>query len=215
MFQHAHGTRQTPGDTLPRARGHHAPLRHADRERPRRSRNRPGPDPRAARRKRRRQVDTDENHLRRAAGRRGHDPLAGRARDHRRPPRRARLGHRHGVPAFLAVRRDDGGRERGPRPRCPRAPAGAGHPHPRGQPRIRPAARSRPHRGLAGRGRAPARRDRPLPDHAAPPAGDGRAHLGAHPAGGRAAVRDAAAARGRRRLGPLHFAQAGRDPGTL
>ena len=48
-----------------------------------------GRDPRGARRERRRQVDADEDHLRRREARRGRDPL-GRAAGRRSPTRRAR-----------------------------------------------------------------------------------------------------------------------------
>ena len=127
-------------------------------------------------------------------------------------PKAARaLGRRHGVPAFFAVRGDDGARERGAGRRRRHRYEGAGDPGSRGQPRLRPAA------GAGARGphafcrRAPADRDRPLPAAEPAPADHGRADLGADPAGGRQAVRDPAPARGRRRLDPLHQPQAARD----
>ena len=84
-----------------------------------------------------------------------------------------------------------------------------------GQPRLRPAARPRPRGAHALGRRAPADRDRPLPA-AEPAAPDhGRADLGADAAGGRAAVRDPAPARGRGLLDPLHQPQAGGDQSAL
>ena len=139
-----------------------------------------------------------QDHLWRAARRRGQHALAGPAGPGRRPARRARARHRHGVPAFLAVRGDDRAREHRARGRRRHRHAGAGQADRGGLARLRPAARPRPRGAHALGRRAPADRDRPLPP-AEPEAPDhGRADLGSDPAGGRAAVRDAAPARRRR-----------------
>ena len=113
------------------------------------------------------------------------------------PARSARARHRHGVPAFLAVRATDRRRERRARPRQREPLTGLDDARRRGLARLRPAARSRA-RGVAALGRrAPAHRDRALPA-AGPEAPDPRrADLGADAAGGRAAVRDAARLRRR------------------
>ncbi len=79
------------------------------RHRPRRDARR---DPRGAGRERRRQVDADEDRLRRDAAHRGRDVLGGRSGHAGESRRRARARHRHGVPAFLAVRDADRRRER-------------------------------------------------------------------------------------------------------
>ena len=80
---------------------------------------------------------------------------------------------------------------------------------------LRPAARSRPRGPHALGRRAPAHRDRPLPAAEAEAPDHGRADLGADAAGGRHAVRDAAPARRRRLLDPLHQPQAARDQRAL
>ena len=102
--------------------GHHQDLplgRRQRRHRPRRAARR---DPRGARRERRRQVDADEDHLRRRPPGRRHDPLERRARHHRQSGARAPARHRHGVPALLAVRDADRRREHRARARPCRAP---------------------------------------------------------------------------------------------
>ena len=144
------------------------------------------------------------------------DDLVGRpAGPDRRPARRARARHRHGVPALLAVRGDDGAREHRARRRRRDRHARAGEEDRGGLARLRPAARSGARGPHAFGRRAPADRDRPLPA-AEPEAPDhGRADLGADAAGGRAAVRDAAPARRRGLLDPLHQPQAPRDQGAL
>jgi hypothetical protein len=68
-------------------------------------------NPRASRRERRRQIDARQDALRRARSRRGHHPMEGRARLDPVALRRKTSRHRHGVPAFLAVRGADGCRE--------------------------------------------------------------------------------------------------------
>ena len=116
-----------------------------------------GRDPRAARRERRRQVDAGQDHLRRAARRRGHGALAGRAGPDRRPARRARARHRHGVPALLAVRGDDRAREhrarrRRRRPTCGRSPAGSSRSRTPTACRSTPRARSTRSRSASASG---------------------------------------------------------------
>ena len=76
----------------------------------------PGRDPRGAGRKRRRQVDADEDHLRRGAARRGQVRWNGQ-RVHVRNPHEARaLGISMVFQHFSPVRHADGGRERLARP---------------------------------------------------------------------------------------------------
>ena len=132
-----------------------------------------------------------------------------------RPQGGPRARHRHGVPALLAVRGDDGARERGAGRGRRHRHEGAGDPGARGQPRLRPAARPRARGPHALGRRAAADRDRPLPAAEPAPADHGRADLGADAAGGRQAVRDPAPARGRGLLDPLHQPQAARDQSAL
>ena len=133
------------------------------------------------------------------------------ARGHQQSGPCAQAGHRHGVPAFFAVRDADRRREHragarsGPRQRT----AGA---HPRGLRQVRPAARPRPPCAFDVGRRATAGGDRALPAAGPAPADHGRADVGADPAGGRETVRDAAAARGRGLQHPLHQPQARRNP---
>ena len=94
-------------------------------------------------------------------------------------------------------------------------PPGAFRPRPRAVATLRPAARPRPPPRPPLRGRTPAGGDRALPS-AAPQAPDPRrAHLGAHPPGREAPVRDPAGGRGRRVQPPLHQPQARRNPRAL
>ena len=210
-----HERRDPRRGAAPGAARHHEEVPGRARQRPGELRGGAGRDPRAARRERRRQVHPGQDHLRRAARRRGHHAVAGRAGAGCRPACRARPRHRHGVPALLAVRGDDGaGEHRARRRRC-RRHAQAGSPHRGGLARLRPAARSGARGAHALGRRAPADRDRPLPA-AEPEASDhGRADLGADAAGGRAAVRDPAPACRRGLLDPLHQPQAARDQGAV
>ena len=137
-----------------------------------------------------------------------------RGRD-RQPAPRPQAGRRHGLPALLAVRADVGAGERGAGHRGCRKPQDAGQSHPRGQRGLWPAARPREARLRAVGRRAPAHRDRALPAAEPAPADHGRADLGADAAGGRPAVPDAAHARGRGLLDPLHQPQARGGPGPL
>ncbi len=116
--------------------------------------------------------------------RRRDDHVGGQARAHRESGARAQARHRDGVPAFLAVRDADRGREHRTRTRSRARRARACGAHPKGLRALWPAARPRPPRALDVGRRAPARRDRPLPA-AGPAAPDhGRADLGADTAGG-------------------------------
>ena len=139
-------------------------------------------------------------------------PWEGKQRHDRQSGARAAPRDRHGVPAFLAVRDADRRRQHragaGRRPRRRRTARA----HPRRLREIRTAARSRPLRAHDVGRRAPARRDRPLPAAGSAPADHGRADVGAHAAGGREAVRDAAPAGGGRLQHSLHQPQARRDP---
>ena len=82
----------------------------------------PGRNPCPARRERRRQVHPRQDDLRRSRAGRGPDHLRRLAAAHRQPARRAPARHRHGVPAFLAVRGDDGAGEHLARPRLRASP---------------------------------------------------------------------------------------------
>ena len=204
------------GDPTARAARHQQTLpRRRARQRRRRVRGDAGRDPCPARRERRRQEHAGQDHLRRAPGRCGLDPLE-RPRGHdRQPEGGAPPRHRHGVPAFLAVRGDDRAREHRARRGRRRRPARARCADRRGVRDLRPAARPAPPRAHALGRRAPAHRDRALPV-AEPAAPDhGRADLGADPAGGGAAVRDPAPARRRRLLDPVHQPQARGDQGAV
>jgi histidine triad (HIT) family protein len=72
-----------------------------------------GRDPRASGRERRGQVDARQDALRPSGARRGPHPLAGPAGDAAAPQGGTGAGDRDGVPALLALRRADRGRERG------------------------------------------------------------------------------------------------------
>ena len=210
-----HARRDSGRDAATEPAGHPQGLPVGGRQRRHRPRSRPRRDPRRARRERRGQVHADEDHLRRGGPRCGRDPLGGPPGGDRQPARRARPRHRDGVPAFLAVRDPHRDRERraGDR-RCerPRGPRAA---HRGGVATLRPAPRSAAARALALGRRAPARGDRALPAAAAAAADHGRADLGAHAAGGAEALRDAAPARVRGVLDPVHQPQARRDQGAL
>ena len=175
----------------------------------------PGADPRRARRERRRQVDADEDHLRRRPARRRRDALERRARRGGVAGRGAGARHQHGLPALQPVRHADGGRERLARARQV-ALARRGHgADQEGRRRIRPRGRPAAAGAHALGRRAPARRDRARADDGAQAAHPRRADLGADAAGGADALRDAAKARRRGLLDPLHLAQARRDPRPL
>ena len=140
----------------------------------------------------------------------------GRARRRAQSARSARARHRDGVPALLAVRHAHRGRERVARAGPVQHPRVGDRAHSRGRERVRPRGRPAASRAHAVGGRAAARRDRPRALLTAPRAPDpGRAHVGAHSAGGAEAVRDAAQARRGRLLDPLHQPQARRDPRAL
>ena len=165
-----------------------------------------GRDPRAARRERRRQVHAGQDAVRLARTLFRRNPLERRAGDDRQPERRQEARHRHGVPAFFAVRGALGGGEHRALAQRPDADL-----HHRRQGagavlQLRPAARSL----FAGRRpvgrRAPAHRDHPLPAADARTHHPRRADLGADAAGGRQAVRDAGAAALRGQVDPLHLA---------
>ena len=167
------------------------------RQRQRQSQRQAGRDSRLTGRERGGEIDPGQDDLRHPRPGRGADHLRRLDRADLEPPRCPAPRHRHGVPAFLAVRGDDGSRKHRAWPRLASLVARAPR---RVQPGARglPAqARSAPHRLDAQRRRAPADRDRAgaapqpsAPDH-------GRADLGADAAGGRAAVRDLAEARRR------------------
>ena len=126
-----------------------------------------------------------------------------------------RLGIAHGVPALLAVRDADGGREHRPRPARPREHRRAERAHRRDVAPLRAARRSRAARAPPLGRRAAAGRDRALPAAEPAPADHGRADLGADAAGGGPAVRHAAPA-GRGGLQhPLYQPQAGGDRGAV
>ena len=111
------------------------------------------------------------------------------------PPRRAQARHRHGVPAFLAVRGADGAGEHRARPRFQHFAARTRGGNPPRARSLRAEARSAAHRLDAERRRAPAHRDRARAAAQSAPPDHGRADLGADAAGSRAIVRDAAQAR--------------------
>ena len=92
-------------------------------------------DPRADGRERRRQVDADEDPLRRAAGRRGPDPDRRDAGRHRLGPRRRARRHRHHPPGAEPRPRALGRRQHLPRPR-----AAARRPLPRPRRHVRRGA---------------------------------------------------------------------------
>ena len=199
----------------PGAAGDHQAFPRRDRQLGRQLQRRPGRGACAAGRERCRQEHAGQDHLRRAACRRGRDPLGWQAGPGGRPARRPGAGRRHGVPALLAVRGDDRLGERGAGRRRRHRHEGAGGPGARGQPRLRPAARTRARGAHALGRRAAADRDRALPAAEPASADHGRADLGADAAGGRQAVRDPAQARGRGRFDPLHQPQAARDQSAL
>ena len=123
--------------------------------------------------------------------------------------------HRHGLPAFFAVR----GADASPRTsRCALPPRGRrelAETIRNVSRELRPAARSRRgHRRPFGR-RAAAGGDRALPAAGAAAHHHGRADLGADAAGGRPALRHAAAALLGGRRHPLHHAPALRSAGAL
>ena len=151
-------------------------------------------DPRGARRERRRQVDADEDHLRRRSSRTpARSSWEGKPVDDRQPGACAQARHRHGVPALLAVRDADRRREHRARARRRARRARACPQRIRDVSAQATACRSirAPRAHDVGR-RAAARRDRPLPAAGPAPADHGRADVGADAAGGREAVRDAA-----------------------
>ncbi|OIQ81338.1 hypothetical protein GALL_368890 [mine drainage metagenome] len=146
-----------------RTRRHHQALPRRRGQRRREPARGAGPDPRRAGRERRRQIDADENHLRRGAARRRRHPPQRRRRADAQPAHGPRARRVHGVPAFLAVRHPQRGRERLARPR-PRQHPGAGDAaHRRGGRRLRPRHRPRAAGAHAVGRRAPARGDHPRP----------------------------------------------------
>ena len=191
--------------------GHHQDLPVGRRQRRRRPRRAARRDPRGAGRERRRQVDADEDHLRRRPPDAGTIRWNDAAVTIGNPARARRLGigmvfQHFSLFETLTVAENIAA---GPRPCRRRRPLRA---HPRGLDALRPAARSRPARAHDVGGRAPARRDRPLPAAGPAAADHGRADVGADAAGRREAVRDAAPARRRGLQHPLHQPQARRDP---
>ena len=158
-------------------------------------------------RERRRQIDPGQDPLRLAAAQRGQILWKGQPIQPARSGRGAGRRHRHGVPAFLAVREPDAS-PRTSRWRCRRA-----RPCARSQAKVAldlrglwPAARSATAPVHPFGRRAPAHRDRPLPDAGPEADHPGRADLGADAAGGGPALRDAGADRGRGQGGALHLA---------
>ncbi len=93
--------------------GHSQGLPGGGRQRRHRSRGDAGRDSRGARRERRRQVDADEDHLRRHPADRRRDVLGRRRGDAREPRACAHAGDRDGLPALFTVRDADRRRERG------------------------------------------------------------------------------------------------------
>ena len=141
----------------------------------------------------------------------------GQIRAHRQSGGGAAPRHRHGVPAFLAVRDADGRREHLARARRahrdPRA-TGAGASREVSENYGLPIDPQPARAQHVGR-RAAARRDRALPVAGAEAADHGRADVGADAAGGAEAVRDAAPAGGRGLQHSVHQPQARRDPGAV
>ena len=205
-----------PRATAPRrAAGDYEAVRRSSRQRPHRPRHRARRGARAARRERRRQVDPGQDPLRRRRAVGGRDLLGGTSGHDRFAGRGARARPRHGVPALLAVRRADGGREHRRRPVGRMDAEGRAGQAGRGEPRLRSHARTGPGGlDLVGR-RAAADRDRPLPAPEPEAADPRRADLGADAAGIRAPLQDA---RHACRLGlrdPLHLPQARGGPPPL
>ena len=169
---------------------------------------RAGRDPRRARRERRRQVDADEDHLRRRPARRGRDPLERRARRRsRRRPRRATLGismvyqHFSLFDTLTAAENVWLGLDKS----LSLAEVTRAH-HARSRGSLRPRRRSAAAGAHALGRREAARRDRARADDAPKLPDPRRADLGADAAGGADAVRHAAQARRRGLLDPLHLA---------
>ena len=97
----------------PAERGRHQQaVRQLSRQRQNRSRSLSDRDSCAARRERRRQVDAGQGDVRPDPAERRRVALEGGEDRARRAVRGARARHRHGVPAFLAVRKSHRGRER-------------------------------------------------------------------------------------------------------
>ena len=188
-----------------RRAGDHQAVRGLRRQRPRRPRPGARRNPRPARRERGRQVDAGQDPLRAAEPHRGRNPVAGRAGRPAEPQRRPRARHRHGLPAFLAVRQPHGGRERRAGAAEDRAAGDAARPHRRNLPRLRLLPRTEPPGLFALRRRAPAHRNRALPVAGPEGADPRRTDLGADAARSGAAVRDVAAAEGRGQGGALHL----------
>ncbi len=178
-----------------------------------------GIDSRGPGRERCRQVDADQDHLRRGPARRRRDPAGRAGRPLRRAERRQSGGHRRDLPGAVA----------GPRPQrrgqyLPVEPAAPVRPHrrPRAAAARRrvpgPARLRRPRSPRAGEGpaavAAPAGGDRQGPGAAAAAADPGRGDLGPHGRRRRAGV-PVAAQPAPRRFGPaLHLAPDARDRGS-
>ncbi len=176
--------RDERGRPAPRAPRHHQALPLGRRERQRRPHCARRRDPCRAGRERRGQEHPHEDHLRGRASRRRARAMGRRGSAHRQSRRRALSRHRHGVPAFLALRDAHGRGEHRARPRPARAARGTRPAHSRGLGTLRAAHRSGAARAQHVGGRAPARRDRALPAAGAQAPHHGRAHVGAHAAGG-------------------------------
>jgi len=194
---------------------HHQTLPRLPRQRPYRPHGHARRASCAARRERRRQEHPGQDHLWRRPRRRGRGVLGGPARRHPPSGRGAPPRHRHGVPALHPFRDAHGRREHRARHghgRGGEAARGAD----RGDGRaLRLGPRSAPLCARPLGRRAPARRSRALPDAGPSPVDHGRAHLGLDPSGGRAAVRDLAAARRGGLQHPLYQPQARRDHDAL
>jgi energy-coupling factor transporter ATP-binding protein EcfA2 len=136
----------------------------------------------------------------------------GRPVQHAQPAGGAATGHCHGVPAFQPVRHPHRGRKR---------LAGAGQKPVAGRSyaqhccqggRVRPGGGPTAPRAHPERGRDAARGNHPRAAGQPTPADPGRAHLGAHAAGGGQTLCGAAQAGQRGLQHPLHQPQAARDP---
>ena len=176
-----------------------------------------GPPRRGARDRggeRRRQVDADEDAVRRAPPRRGRDPHRRPGADLPQPVRRDRRRHRHGPPALHAGRQLHRPGEHRPGQRAdarrPAGPRRGAPPDPRDLRPVLPGPAAGRPRGGPGRGCPPAGRDRQGALPRRPHPDPGRADRRPGAARGRRAVRQPQAAHPRGPDRPLHLPQARR-----
>ncbi len=174
-----------------------------------------GADPCLARRERRREIHPGQGHLRPDPAERRRDALAGREDGAVRTIGSACTRHRHGVPAFFAVRQPHRRGERGARPRRQGEVQGHLGTARAGLQSVRASARSQAP-GLAAFGRrAPAHRDRPRADAESEIPHPRRTDRRADAAGGRPALHRAQPAEGGRPGYPLHQPQARRGEAAV